>query len=83
MGAFTTASLSAEYAETAYAAELIPSAGVEYGRRTAEGLRSKLELERRVSSKVALRAGCGVQALRLEGSGRGLESQFTRRPISS
>jgi hypothetical protein len=77
LGAFTTASLSGEYAVTAYAAELIPSAGVEYGRRTAEGLRSKLELEHHVSSKIVLRAGCGVQALRLEGSDRGLESQVS------
>jgi hypothetical protein len=77
LGAFTSVSLSGEYARTAYAAELIPSVGVEYGRRTGESLGSKLELEHRVSSKIVLRAGGGVLALRLEGSGRGLRSQLS------
>ena len=77
LGAFTSISLSGEYALTAYAAELIPSVGVEYGRRTGESLGSKLELEHRLSSKVLLRAGGGVLALRLDGSGRGLRTQLS------
>lgn len=77
LDAFTSVSLSGEYALTAYAAELIPSVGVEYGRRTGESVGGKLELEHRVSSRLVLRAGGDVLALRLEGSGRGLRTQLS------
>ena len=77
LGEFTTATLSGDYALSAYAAELIPSVGVEFGRRAADSFGSRLELEHRVSSNIVLRAGYGVQSLELERSGRGLRSQLS------
>jgi hypothetical protein len=76
-GEFTTASFSGGYARSAYAAELIPTAGVEYGRRTAESATGTLQVERRVSSRVVLRAGAGVQGLRLDGSEGEWNSQLS------
>jgi hypothetical protein len=77
LGAHTTASLSGDYALSAYAAELVPTAGVEYGRRRAESLGSQVELEHRVSPKIILRLGYGMQSLRLEGSGPGPRMQLS------
>ena len=77
LGAHTTASLSGDYALSAYAAELVPTVGVEYGRRTAESLGTQVELEHRISSKIVLRLGYAMQALRLEGAGPGPGSQLS------
>ena len=76
LGSHTTVSLSGDYALTAYAAELLPSAGVDFGRRRAESLGGKVELEHRLSSRVLLRVGSGIEAFQLERSGLGLRSQI-------
>jgi hypothetical protein len=76
LGEYTTASLVGDYALTAYASELLPSVGVEYGRRAAESVGSKRELEHRFSPQITLRAGYGMQAFQLERSGPGRRSQL-------
>ena len=77
LGTYTTASLSGDYSMTAYAAELLPTTGVEFGRRTAESFGSKLELEHRLSPKVVVRLGGGMQTLQLERAGSGLTLQLS------
>ena len=77
LGAFTSVSLSGDYALSAYAGELVPTAGVDYGRRAAESLGGQVEIEHRVNSKIVLRAGYAVQTLQLEGSSAGPRSQLS------
>jgi len=77
VGPRTTASVAADYAFSAYAAELLPAVGIEYGRRTAESFGGRLELAQRIGRQITLRAGYGVQSYQLERSGRGLRSQLT------
>jgi hypothetical protein len=76
-GPRTTASAAADYAFSAYASELLPAVGIEYGRRTAESFGGRLELAQRISRQITLRAGYGVQSYQLERSGRGVRSQLT------
>jgi hypothetical protein len=77
LGAFTSVSLSGNYALSAYAGELVPTAGVDFGRRAAESLGGQVEIEHRVNSKIVLRAGYAVQTLQLEGSSAGPRSQLS------
>jgi hypothetical protein len=67
LGEYTTVSLAGDYTVSAYAADVLPPVGVDYGRRTAESFGGKLELQHRLSPQITLRAGYDMQAFRLEG----------------
>lgn len=76
IGANTSASVGGQYTLTSHPGELLPHAGLDYGRRRAESLSAELAIDHRVGPRLTLRGGYTVQSVRLEGGGRGLGSQL-------
>jgi hypothetical protein len=77
LGPKTTAALTGQYLLTSYPGELVPTAGLSYGRRSAEGMGGLFIIERQFSPKVTFRLGYGVHVVRLARETHGLSSELS------